>query len=107
MKRVLVFDIDGDGILQEFEDMAMDLINPRIWNSEDEEIGLSIRASCGEICPSISLIARETSNTNMLFIALPGSKSYGRAGIAGHDGDVRKGYHGIEVTSEKVVKFTI
>ena len=92
-------DIDGDGILQEFEDQAMDLINPKFELDEDEDW---FKHPEHHVVNFVRVFPYSKGDKQyVIFIyCVTWSRDYGRAGIAGHDGDVERVIMAYEVTSE-------
>ncbi len=92
-------DIDGDGILQEFEDQAMDLINPKFELDEDEDW---FEHPEHHVVNFVRVFPYSKGNKQyVIFIyCVTWSRDYGRAGIAGHDGDVERVIMAYEATSE-------
>jgi len=92
-------DIDGDGILQEFEDQAMDLINPKFELDEDEDW---LEHPEHHVVNFVRVFPYSKGNKQyVIFIyCVTWSRDYGRAGIAGHDGDVERVIMAYEATSE-------
>jgi hypothetical protein len=86
-------DSDGDGILQEWEDKAMEYINPKFELDEDEdwfEHPEHHVVNFVRVFPYTKVQDNEEVQYIIFTYAVTWSKDYGRAGFYGHNGDVER-----------------
>jgi len=83
-------DLDNDGILQEWEDKAMEYINPKFDLDEDED-WLTYPEHHVVNFVRVFPYSSEYNRQYLLFTyCVTWSRDYGRAGFAGHNGDVER-----------------
>jgi hypothetical protein len=82
-------DLDGDGILQEWEDKAMEYINPKFDLDEGEEW---FDHPEHHVVNFVRVFPyTEANHQYILFTyAVTWSRDYGRTGVAGHNGDTER-----------------
>jgi len=93
-------DLDGDGILQEFEDQAMDFINPKFELDEDEDWLKHPEHHVVNFVRVFPYPDKENHKYVIFTYCITWSRDYGRTHLLGHDGDVERVIMAYEVISE-------
>jgi len=83
-------DSDGDGIVQEWEDKAMEYVNPNFELDEDEDW---LTHPEHHVVNFVRIFPYPSKNNRQYLLftyCVTWSRDYGRAGFAGHNGDVER-----------------